>query len=64
VNFGLFLTVWDHLLGTFHYEKLPAPLRSEDVGIGNEPDYPQGYLAQLMKPFRPAAAKPDATMEG
>lgn len=54
VNFGLFFCVWDHLLGSFHFERLGAPLRSAEVGIGDEPDYPRTYLAQLIRPFRRA----------
>lgn len=51
VNFGLFTTVWDHLLGTFHYEER-APFSSDELGIGARPDYPTGYLEQLLEPFR------------
>lgn len=51
VNFGLFTTVWDRFLGTAYYD--PARLfTSEDLGIGSEPTYPNGYLAQLARPFR------------
>jgi sterol desaturase/sphingolipid hydroxylase (fatty acid hydroxylase superfamily) len=52
VNFGLFTTFVDHLLGTFHYEKREQPFSSEDLGIGTEPDYPIDYLSQLAEPFR------------
>lgn len=52
VNFGLFTNLWDHLLGTAAYE--PAKrFTSADLGIGKQPDYPVGYLAQLAAPFRP-----------
>lgn len=60
VNFGLFTTLWDHLLGTFHYEERKDPFESGELGIGAEPDYPEGYAAQLLEPFR---AKPVAASE-
>lgn len=52
VNFGLFTNLWDHLSGTFHYVSGHAPTRSDEVGIGDAPDYPKGYLQQLLRPFR------------
>ena len=57
VNFGLFTTLVDHLLGTFHYEKRGGRFSSEDLGIGAEPNYPAGYLAQLAEPFRTRSAE-------
>jgi sterol desaturase/sphingolipid hydroxylase (fatty acid hydroxylase superfamily) len=51
VNFGLFTTLWDRLLGTCKAD----PARSfapGDFGIAGEPDYPSGYLAQLRQPWR------------
>lgn len=52
VNFGLFTTVYDHLAGTFHYRPHTAPCDSDALGIEGAADYPQGYLAQLLQPFR------------
>ncbi len=52
VNFGLFTTLWDHLVGTFHYQPGTALARSEDLGIHGADDYPNDYLAQLAQPFR------------
>jgi sterol desaturase/sphingolipid hydroxylase (fatty acid hydroxylase superfamily) len=52
VNFGLFTTLVDHLLGTFYYEKRERRFTSEELGIGAEPNYPRTYLAQLAEPFR------------
>nr|WP_314483621.1 sterol desaturase family protein [uncultured Pseudomonas sp.] len=50
VNFALFLPLWDRLLGTALY--LPDyALRDDDMGIGDRPDYPQAYLAQLREPW-------------
>ena len=52
VNFGLFTTLWDHLAGTFRYEAGAAPMRSDELGIEAQPDYPAAYLPQLVEPFR------------
>jgi sterol desaturase/sphingolipid hydroxylase (fatty acid hydroxylase superfamily) len=50
VNFGLFTTLWDRLLGTAHYD--PARHFSSDaLGVFGAPDYPSAYLPQLIKPF-------------
>lgn len=51
VNFGLFTTLWDHMLGTFYYA--PRRLDQSALGIGDRPDYPRAYAAQLLEPFRP-----------
>lgn len=49
-NFGLFLTVWDRLLGTFQAE--PArPITARDMGIDDAPNFPKSYLEQLVFPF-------------
>ncbi|WP_263143382.1 sterol desaturase family protein [Pseudomonas sp. RIT-PI-AD] len=54
VNFGLFFTGWDRLLGTaFH--RPDYRVDGADLGIGSQPDYPQAYLAQLREPFVPTA---------
>lgn len=50
VNFGLFTMIWDHLLGTFVKDR-PQP-RNGDLGIAGRSDYPVGYGAQLVEPFR------------
>ena len=51
VNFGLFFTCWDRMLGT-SFDAPAYRMRGEDLGIGSRPDYPQDYLAQLCEPFR------------
>jgi len=51
VNFGLFLTVWDHLLGTA-FDAPGYRLQHRDLGIGSQPDYPRDYPGQLLAPFR------------
>lgn len=50
VNFGLFTSLWDHLLGTFR-SGADTP-RAGEIGVFGRPDYPKGYLLQLMEPFR------------
>lgn len=57
VNFGLFFTAWDHLLGTA-FDARGHRLTSEDLGIGSRPDYPDGYWAQLVEPFRSRREQP------
>jgi sterol desaturase/sphingolipid hydroxylase (fatty acid hydroxylase superfamily) len=51
VNFGLFLTLWDRLLGTFRWDARRA-FGTDDLGIESRADYPVRYLAQLIEPFR------------
>jgi len=50
VNFGLFLTVWDRLLGTFRQDSECTPTTG-DIGIQDQPCFPQRYLTQLTLPF-------------
>lgn len=61
VNFALFFSVWDRLLGTAFY-RADYRLSDADVGIGDRPDYPRAYLSQLREPFRtprPGSAIPE-----
>lgn len=51
VNFGLFTNFWDHLLGTAVYDP-DKRFTSADLGIGKQPDFPVGYVGQLLAPFR------------
>ncbi|MFD6222697.1 sterol desaturase family protein [Nocardia asteroides] len=51
VNFGLFTLLWDHLLGTYSYDPRRR-FTSEQLGMAAHPDYPVGYTAQLIAPFR------------
>lgn len=50
VNFGLFTSVWDHLLGTFRVGT-DTP-RAGQIGVSGRPDYPRQYFQQLAEPFR------------
>mgnify|MGYP003583118780 FL=1 len=53
VNFALFLPLWDRMLGTALY--LPDyELADDDLGIGDCPDYPVDYSAQLLQPLHGA----------
>lgn len=51
VNFGLFFTLWDRLLGTLRLECDRVP-RAGDVGIADSPHFPQNYVTQLVAPFK------------
>jgi sterol desaturase/sphingolipid hydroxylase (fatty acid hydroxylase superfamily) len=50
VNFGLFTTLWDHLLGTFILDNRPTP-RAGQLGIDGDPYFPRGYFDHLKAPF-------------
>lgn len=50
VNFGLFTSLTNRLLGTFVIDR-PAP-RDGQLGVTDRPDYPRTYLRQLAEPFR------------
>ncbi|WP_158008061.1 sterol desaturase family protein [Methyloceanibacter superfactus] len=52
VNFGLFFTAWDRLLGTYQPPQARKP-RTGDIGIQDCPHYPQVYAKQLVAPFDP-----------
>lgn len=51
VNFGLFFLVWDRMLGTYSPPDARR-VRDGQIGIAGRPDYPSGYRAQLVEPFR------------
>lgn len=52
VNFGLFTTLWDRLLGTS--KSTGEDVRDGTIGIEGQPDFPRGYVPQLLEPFRTA----------
>jgi len=52
VNFGLFLTAWDRILGTFRAAAERPPIAG-DIGVEHESNYSQNYLTQLVLPFVP-----------
>lgn len=51
VNFGLFFTFWDSLLGTLRLSSERSP-SAGDIGIQNGPQIPQRYVTQLVLPFK------------
>lgn len=53
VNFGLFFTLWDKLLGTDYWAK-DYRMSTLDLGIGSQPEFPSGYIKQLTAPFKSA----------
>ncbi len=53
-NYGAVLAVWDYLFRSALAQRGDAPI---DVGMDDEPDFPEHYLAQLAWPFR---ARPPA----
>jgi sterol desaturase/sphingolipid hydroxylase (fatty acid hydroxylase superfamily) len=63
-NFGLFLTLWDRLFGTFQPEP-SRPITPRDMGVDEVPNFPKSYLAQLVFPFayRPGEGVQDPTGE-
>lgn len=54
VNFGLFTTLGDRLMGTLHHDD-ETRFSAANTGIENRDDYPTGYIAQLAQPFRDLA---------
>jgi sterol desaturase/sphingolipid hydroxylase (fatty acid hydroxylase superfamily) len=53
VNFGLFFTWWDRILGTFKLDAARNP-SAGDIGIQDHAEFPQDYMAQLKLPFKAA----------
>lgn len=51
VNFGLFTTFTDYLLGTVYFDK-DRTFRSADLGISDQPNYPADYFSQMVEPFK------------
>ena len=51
VNFGLFTSLTDRLLGTCYFDK-DRIISTEDIGISTQPNYPIDYVSQLIEPFR------------
>lgn len=63
-NFGLFLTVWDRMLGTFNPDP-PRPISANDMGIDEVPNFPKTYWQQLIFPifYRPGEGEQDPLSE-
>ena len=61
VNFGLFTTFTDRLLGTAYFDD-SRTIGTEDLGIEDQPDYPVAYLDQMTEPFK--KGRPDGVAPG
>ena len=57
-NYGGDVVIWDHLFGTFHLPKGKKP--SDDIGIGDIPNYPQNWNGLMLAPFRHNTLKKSA----
>ena len=51
VNFGLFLLIWDRLLGTYA-DPTARSVAGDELGIAGRAAYPVDYVDQLREPFR------------
>ena len=49
-NYGSNIILWDIVFGTFYWPKGQEP--SEAVGISEPSGFPQGYIGQILAPFR------------
>lgn len=50
VNFGLFFTFCDRLLGTFRPEPM-REIKAHDMGIDEVPNFPKSFMEQIVFPF-------------
>jgi sterol desaturase/sphingolipid hydroxylase (fatty acid hydroxylase superfamily) len=57
-NYGQNLLVWDLVFGTRRVPRDHAP--PSDTGLTDMPDFPQGWFASLLTPFRGALFRPRA----
>ena len=59
-NFGLLLTWWDKMIGTYA-AKPSRPITAGDMGVDELPNFPKSYLEQLLLPFvyKPGEGEPE-----
>jgi sterol desaturase/sphingolipid hydroxylase (fatty acid hydroxylase superfamily) len=59
-NFGLLLTLWDKLLGTYN-DHPSRPITAKDMGVDELPNFPKGFIEQMILPFvyKPGAGEPE-----
>jgi len=59
-NFGLFLTIWDRLIGTFQ-AKPSRPITANDMGVDELPNFPTSFWEQMILPFvyKPGQGEPE-----
>ena len=62
VNFGLFTNVWDRMMGTAVWDP-ERQFSSEVIGTAKEPDFPDSYRKQLIKPFECESSEPSRRRE-
>ena len=48
-NYGGDVIIWDLLFGTFYLPKGKQP--SDDIGIGDMPNYPRSFAGLMLAPF-------------
>jgi sterol desaturase/sphingolipid hydroxylase (fatty acid hydroxylase superfamily) len=48
-NYGGDVVIWDLLFGTFYLPKGKQP--SDDIGIGDMPNYPRSFVGLMLAPF-------------
>ena len=60
-NFGLLLTVWDKLLGTYQ-DKPSREITAADLGVDELPNFPKSYVEQFFLPihYKPGARRAGA----
>lgn len=49
-NFGLLLTIWDRLSGTY-VAKPSRPITANDMGVDELPNFPKSFIEQMLLPF-------------
>jgi sterol desaturase/sphingolipid hydroxylase (fatty acid hydroxylase superfamily) len=59
-NFGLLLTVWDRLLGTYS-DKPKREIQAHDLGVDELPNFPKSLWEQLILPwvYKPGQGEPE-----
>ena len=59
-NFGLLLTWWDKMIGTYRAKPSRA-IEAHDMGVDELPNFPKSYLEQLLLPFvyKPGSGEPE-----
>lgn len=57
-NYGGDVMIWDLLFGTFYLPKGKQP--SDDIGVGDMPNYPQNWIGLMLVPFTYKRIKQEA----
>lgn len=50
MNFGITLSCWDYIFGTAY---VPSSGRDIELGFPNDESYPEGFIGQVIEPFKP-----------